>query len=42
MKKYAKAAVVLSLFIGAGCDDFIQGPGLTETPNSPASGTAQQ
>ena len=41
MKKYAKAAVVLSLVL-AGCDDFIQGPGLTENPNNPVSGTAQQ
>jgi hypothetical protein len=42
MKKYAKAAVVLSLAIAAGCDDFIQGPGLTENPNNPVAGTAQQ
>ena len=42
MKKYAKAAVVLSLVIGAGCDEFIQGPGLTENPNSPVTGTAAQ
>ena len=42
MKRYAKAAVVLSLAIGAGCDDFIQGPGLTENPNSPTGGTAAQ
>lgn len=43
MKKYVKAGVVLSFALfGAGCDDFIQGPGLTETPNSPATGTAQQ
>jgi hypothetical protein len=41
MKKYAKAAVVLSLVL-AGCDDFIQGPGLTENPNNPVAGTAQQ
>lgn len=42
MNKYAKAAVVLSLVIGAGCDSFIQGPGLTENPNSPTGGTAAQ
>ncbi|HEY0305657.1 MAG TPA: SusD/RagB family nutrient-binding outer membrane lipoprotein [Longimicrobiales bacterium] len=42
MKKYAKAVVVLSLAIGAGCDDFIQGPGLTENPNNPVAGTAAQ
>src|SRR5688572_26034784 len=41
MKKYAKVAVVLSLVL-AGCDDFIQGPGLTENPNNPVAGTAQQ
>jgi hypothetical protein len=43
MKKYGKAGVVLSLALfGAACDDFIQGPGLTENPNSPTGGTAQQ
>jgi hypothetical protein len=43
MKKYAKAGVVLSLaLVGAGCDDFIQGPGLTENPNSPTGATAAQ
>jgi hypothetical protein len=42
MKQYAKAVVVLALAIGAGCDDFIQGPGLTENPNSPVAGTAAQ
>jgi hypothetical protein len=43
MKKYAKAAVVLSLtLVGAACDDFIQGPGLTENPNNPVAGTMQQ
>ena len=43
MKKYAKAGVVLSLaLVGAACDDFIQGPGLTENPNNPVGATAQQ
>lgn len=43
MNKYAKAGVVLSLALfGAGCDSFIQGPGLTENPNSPTTGTLQQ
>ena len=43
MRKYGKAGIVLSLaLLGAGCDSFIQGPGLTETPNSPASGTKEQ
>jgi hypothetical protein len=43
MRKYARAGVVLSLaLLGAGCDGFIQGPGLTENPNAPISGTARQ
>jgi hypothetical protein len=42
MKRYAKAVAVLALAIGAGCDDFIQGPGLTENPNNPVGGTAAQ
>jgi hypothetical protein len=44
MKRYVNTAVVLSLALAsAGCDDFLQGPGLTESPNSPvsASTTAQ-
>jgi hypothetical protein len=43
MKRHIKAGLVLSLaLLSAGCDDFIQGPGLTETPNNPSSGTARQ
>jgi hypothetical protein len=43
MKQYVKAGLVLSLtLLSAGCDSFIQGPGLTENPNSPISGTAKQ
>jgi hypothetical protein len=43
MKRYVKAGLVLSLtLLSAGCDDFIQGPGLTENPNSPVGGTAKQ
>jgi hypothetical protein len=42
MKRYAIAGVVLLALFSAGCDDFIQGPGLTENPNSPVSGTPQQ
>jgi len=43
MRKYARTGVVLSLaLLGAGCDDFIQGPGLTENPNQPIGGTARQ
>jgi hypothetical protein len=43
MKWYARAGLVLSLTsLVAGCDDFIQGPGLTANPNSPIEGTAKQ
>src|SRR5687768_14525251 len=42
MRKYLKAGVVFSLALAAACDSFIQGPGLTENPNSPVTGTAQQ
>lgn len=43
MKNYAKAGVVVSLALfGAGCSDFLQGTGLTENPNNPVTGTAQQ
>ena len=42
MRKYLKAGVVFSLAVAAACDSFIQGPGLTENPNSPVTGTAQQ
>jgi hypothetical protein len=43
MKRYARAGLVFALtLLSAGCDDFIQGPGLTENPNSPVSGTARQ
>ena len=40
MMRYIRTALVLSLGVGsAGCDDFLQGPGLTESPNSPVSAT---
>ena len=43
MNTYAKAATVLALtLLSAGCSDFLQGPGLTENPNSPTGGTALQ
>lgn len=42
MKKYVQAGVVLLALFSAACDDFIQGPGLTENPNNPTTGTAQQ
>ena len=42
MNKYVKAGAVLLALMGAACDDFIQGPGLTENPNNPTNGTAQQ
>ena len=43
MNRYFRAGVALALAaFGAGCDSFIQGPGLTENPNNPTSGTPQQ
>ncbi|MGK2962984.1 MAG: SusD/RagB family nutrient-binding outer membrane lipoprotein [Gemmatimonadaceae bacterium] len=43
MNRYTKGGVALLLaFMATGCDDFLQGPGLTESPNSPTSGSAQQ
>jgi hypothetical protein len=43
MRKYAKTGVVLSLaLLGAACDDFLQGKGLTENPNQATQGTALQ
>lgn len=43
MRTYAKAGIVLSLaLLGGGCSDFLQGPGLTENPNSPTNGTMLQ
>jgi len=43
MNTYTKAAAVLALtLVGAGCSDFLQGPGLTENPNNPTTGTPLQ
>jgi len=43
MNTYNKAGAVLALaLLGAGCTDFLQGPGLTENPNSPVVGTPTQ
>jgi len=43
MNTYAKTGAVLALtLLGAGCTDFLQGPGLTETPNNPTTATALQ
>ena len=43
MKTYRKAATVLALaMIGAGCSDFLSGPGLTENPNNPTEATMLQ
>ena len=43
MHRYKKAGVLLSLaLIGAGCSDFLSGPGLTENPNNATQGTALQ
>ncbi|HEX6559616.1 MAG TPA: SusD/RagB family nutrient-binding outer membrane lipoprotein [Longimicrobiales bacterium] len=43
MTRYIKTGVALSLaLLGAACDSFIQGPGLTENPNSPTQATMTQ
>jgi hypothetical protein len=43
MNKYGRGGVVLSLALAAGaCNDYLQGPGLTENPNSATLATAQQ
>jgi hypothetical protein len=43
MNTYNKAGAVLALtLLGAGCSEFLQGPGLTETPNNPTTATALQ
>ena len=43
MNSYRKAVTVLALtMIGAGCSDFLSGPGLTENPNNPTEATALQ
>jgi hypothetical protein len=43
MNRYKKAGILLSLgLIGAGCKDFLSGPGLTDNPNSPTEGTMLQ
>jgi hypothetical protein len=43
MNTFRKAASVLALtMIGAGCSEFLSGPGLTENPNDPTEATAVQ
>jgi len=43
MYKYAKTGIAVSIaLMGASCSDFLSGPGLTENPNSPTSGTMLQ
>ena len=43
MNTCSKAGAILALtLLGAGCSDFLQGPGLTETPNNPTAGTPLQ
>lgn len=43
MNTYRKAVTVLALtMIGAGCSEFLSGPGLTENPNNPTAGTPLQ
>ena len=36
------AAVLALCALGAGCSDFLQGPGLTENPNNPTQATPLQ
>jgi len=43
MNTYRKAVTVLALtLVGAGCSEFLSGPGLTENPNNPTQGTPLQ
>lgn len=43
MNRYRRAGVALSLaLLGAGCGDFLSGPGLTESPNTPTEVTTLQ
>src|SRR5262245_20859654 len=43
MNTYKKAVTVLALtLVGAGCSEFLSGPGLTENPNNPTVGTPLQ
>jgi hypothetical protein len=43
MNSYRKAVTVLALtVIGAGCSEFLSGPGLTENPNNPTGATPLQ
>ncbi len=43
MNRYKKAGILLSLaLVGAGCSDFLSGPGLTENPNNATQGTMLQ
>jgi SusD/RagB-like outer membrane lipoprotein len=43
MTTSSKAGTVLALLLlGAGCTDFLSGPGLTENPNNPTVGTPLQ
>ena len=42
MNGFTKVPALALTLLGAGCSDFLQGPGLTENPNSPTKVTAQQ
>jgi hypothetical protein len=43
MNTYRRAVTVLALaLLGAGCSEFLSGPGLTENPNNPTAGTPLQ
>jgi len=43
MHKYLRTGVAVSVaLMGASCSDFLSGPGLTENPNNPTTGTMLQ
>lgn len=43
MNRYAKAAIALAAVAGVGaCNNYLEGPGLTENPNSATQGTTLQ
>jgi len=43
MHRYARTGIAVSLaLVGASCSDFLSGPGLTENPNNPTTGTMLQ
>jgi len=43
MNRYAKAAIALAAAAGVGvCNNYLEGPGLTENPNNATQGTTLQ